>query len=84
MELINSEYLASSYAHYFIWPDTDEWEEEQNILLNEFKTHVNDLEEGMMATQDTPGISNRIQTLNSNDRAVSPRQPPHHVRNKSL
>ena len=57
MELISSEHQAITYAHNFTWPDTDEWEEERNILLNDFKTHVNelnDLEEGMMPTQGTP------------------------------
>ena len=53
MELTANEHQAITYAHNFSWPDTDEWEEERNILLNDFKTHVNelnDLEEGMLPT----------------------------------
>jgi hypothetical protein len=74
MELSPFEQQAITYAHNFNWPDTDDWEEERNILLNDFKTHVNDLkdlEEGMMPTQETPEIPRRVPTLTSNDRAVS-------------
>lgn len=43
MELSPPEQQNLSYAQNFQWPDTDEWEEERNVLLNDFKTHVNEM-----------------------------------------
>ena len=73
MELSPQEQEALTYAQYFQWPETNEWEEERNVLLNDFKTYANDLEEGMLPTEETPVPQRKIPTLTSNDKMISPR-----------
>ena len=82
MELSPPEQQNLSYAQSFQWPDTDEWEEERNVLLNDFKTHVNEMNDLETQALDTPINQRRIPTLTSNDKAVSPGQPHQHQKNK--
>ena len=82
MELSRTEQQNLSYASNFNWPDLDDWDEERNVLLNDFKTHVNDQNDLETQALETPLSQRRIPTLTSNDKAPSPAQPWQHQKNK--